>query len=237
VKQHASTRAGLIAVVLLAAGTAANAGSGGFTFTPPPGWVDVSRGTPAAERQKAPPDLLAKADNSAVAFLAVDLAHADDGFAENMTAIVQTGARPPVPTAEALAEMVKGMETQAAQQQAQYHSSKAELVKVAGVSSARFVGEMKSASGVVTSLVQYAIPGERSFAALTYTTTPQKLAEYEPIFEASAQATRGAVEPKPGPAVPSSVIGILAGLAAGIASMLAIRAKRRSHPPPGPAAR
>jgi hypothetical protein len=227
VKRNALARAGLLAVAWLGASSAAHAG--GFTFTAPPGWVDISRGTPEAQRQKAPADLLAKADNKAVAFVAVDLAHADHGFAENMVAIVQTGASPPVPTPDALGDMVKGMQEQAARQQSQYHSSKAELVKVAGVTSARFVGETKSASGEVMALVQYAIPGERAFAALTYTTTPQKLAEYEPIFHASAQATRGAVEPKPGPVVPSSVIGILAGLAAGIASMLAIRAKRRSH--------
>jgi hypothetical protein len=229
VKPNAFARSGLIAVALLARGAAAHAAPGGFTFTPPPGWVDISRGTPEAERQKAPPDLLAKANNPAVAFVAVDLAYADDGFAENMTAIVQTGARPPIPTPQGLAEMVKGMEAQATQQKAAYHSSRAEVVKVAGVTSGRFVGEMKLASGVVMALVQYAIPGERAFAALTFTTTPQNLAAYEAMFDASAQATRGAVEPQPGAAVPSSLVGILVGVAAAVASMLAIRAKRRSH--------
>jgi len=227
VKRNAWARTGLLAVAWLSAGSVAHADAGKFTFTPPPGWVDISRGAPEGQRQKTPPDLLAKADNPAVAYLAVDLAHADDGFPENMNAIVQTGANPPVPTQEGLAEMVKAMQGQAAQQHGEYRSSKAEVVKVAGVTSCRFVGEMKLASGVVTSLVQYAIPGERSFAALTFSTTPQKLVEHEPIFEASAQATGGAVEPKPGPALPSSMLGILVGLAAAMGSMLAIRAKRR----------
>ena len=231
-KRNVLARAGLIAVAWLGAGGATHAGAAKFTFTPPPGWVDISRGTPEAQRRKAPPDLVAKADNPAVAYLAVNLAGAAGELPENMNAIVQAGPSPPLPTDEGLAEMVKGMQTQAAQQHGEYRSSKAEVVKVAGVTSCRFVGEMKLASGVVTSLVQYAIPGERSFAALTYTTTPQKLAEHEPIFEASAQATRGAVEPKPGAAVPSSLIGILAGVAAAMASMLAIRAKRRGQTRP-----
>jgi hypothetical protein len=227
VKRNAFGRVGLIALASLGASATAHAGPGGFTFTTPAGWIDVSRGAPEAQRQKAPPELLAKADNPAVAYVAVDVAHAEDGFAENMNAIVQTGARPPVPTQEGLAEMAKAMQAQAAQQGAEYRSSKVELVKVAGVTSGRFVGEMKPASGPVLSLVQYAIPGERAFAALTFTTIPQKLAAYEPIFEASAQATRGAVEPRPDGSLPGSVIGVLVGVAAAMGSMFAIRAKAK----------
>ena len=228
-RRAVSSRAGLIAVALLSVGgAAAQADAGGFTFTPPPGWIDVSRGAPEAQRQKAPAELRAQADNPAIAYLAVDLAHADDGFAENMNAVVQTGARPPVPTREGLAEMVKTVQAQAAQQHAEYRSSKMEVVKVAGVTSGRFVGEVRAASGLSTSLVQYVIPGERAFAALTFITTPQKLAEYEPIFEASAQATRGAVEPRPGPQLLGAAIGIVAGIAAAaIGSMFAIREKAR----------
>ena len=126
--------------------------------------------------------------------------------------------------------MVKGMQDQATQQGGSYRSIKAELVKVAGVSSVRFVGEMRQRSGMVSSLVQYAIPGERAFAALTFTTTPQKLAQNESLFEASAQATRGAIEPQPsGTLLPSWMIGVLVGLAAAAASTLAIRAKRKGQ--------
>jgi hypothetical protein len=226
VKRNGFAQVGLIAVLALGAAATAQAGAVGFTFTPPAGWIDVSRGAPAAQRQKVPPELLAKADNPAVAYVAVNPAHDDDGLTENMTAIVQTGVSPPLPTREALAEMVKGMEAQAVQQGATYHASKVELVKIGGVTSGRFVGEMKPATGPALSLVQYAIPGQRAYAALTFTTTPRKLAEREPIFEASAQATRGAVEPAAGGSLmPSSMIGILAGVAAALGSMLAIRAK------------
>ena len=226
----AFTRTGLTALALLLAGGDAGAAPGGFTFTAPPGWTDISRGTPEAQRRSAPPELLTQADNPAVAYAAADSAHRDEGFIDNMNAIVQRGAQPPVPTPEGIAEMVKGMQDQATQQGGTYRLFKAELVKVAGVSSVRFVGEMKQRSGVVSSLVQYAIPGERAFAALTFTTTPQKLAQKEPLFEASAQATRGAIEPQAnGTLLPSWLIGVLAGLAAAAASTFAIRAKRRGQ--------
>lgn len=228
-KRTAFWRAGLTAVALLLAGGTAQAGPGGFTFAAPPGWIDLSRGAPEAQRRQAPRELLAQAESPAVAYVAADLAHGDDGFVENMNAIVQRGARPTLPTQDAIAEMVKGMQAQATQQGGSYRSAKAELVKVAGVTSVRFVGEMKQSSGLVTSLVQYAIPGERGFAALTFATTPAKLAEYEPLFDASAQATRGAVEPRPGGTLPSWLIGILAGLAAAIGSTFAIRAKRKGQ--------
>jgi hypothetical protein len=230
VTRVAFTRLGLTAVALLLAGDDAGAAPGGFTFTAPPGWTDISRGTPEAQRRNAPPDLLTQADNPAVAFAAADLAHRDGGFVDNMNAIVQRGAKPPVPTPDGIAEMAKGMQDQATQQGGTYRSFKAELVKIAGVSSVRFVGEMKQRSGVVTSLVQYAIPGDRAFAALTFTTTPEKLSQSEPVFEAAAQATRGAIEPHPnGTLLPSWMIGVLAGLAAAAASTLAIRAKRKGQ--------
>ena len=52
---------GLLLGAVAAAG--AETGAGGFTFSPPPGWIDISRGAPEAQRQKAPPALLAQADN------------------------------------------------------------------------------------------------------------------------------------------------------------------------------
>src|SRR5687767_8677696 len=106
--------AGTTAVVslglLLGATTLAGAqaaGTGGFTFSPPPGWIDISRGAPEAQRQKAPPALLAQADNPGMAFVAFDPASADDGFVENMNAVVETGKRPPLMTPAGLDELTK----------------------------------------------------------------------------------------------------------------------------------
>ena len=90
----------MVVVLALGGGALAFAGPGGFVFSAPPGWVDISRDAPTAQRKKAPPAMLAVADGHA--FYAADLDGGGDGFMENMNAFVQTGLRPPVVT---LAEM------------------------------------------------------------------------------------------------------------------------------------
>src|SRR5262249_21352387 len=157
------------------------------TFTPPAGWIDVSRGAPEEQRRKVPERLLAKAD-SQFDYVAIDSENWDDGFVENMNVIVSTGKRPLVPTPELLAEVGKGLGAEAVTQGMSYRALKVEVVKVAGVTSGRIVGEMTRPDRV-TRLVQYSIPGDLSNATLTYTTTPENFAHYEASFEASAQAT------------------------------------------------
>ena len=168
----------------------ASAGPGGFTFTPPAGWVDISRGAPEAQRAKATPALRAQADNPVITFMAMDPEHWDDGFVENMNVVVQTGKRALPSTPEVLAEVAKAAEAQAAKAGLTYRTTKMEVVKVAGVSAGRLEAELKSPA-VATKLVQYVIPGEMSEAMLTFTTTPTNFARYAPLFDASAQATRG----------------------------------------------
>ena len=188
----------LVAGVALGLGLAARAvagdgtAPGGFTFSPPPGWVDVSRGAPEAQRQKAPPALLAQADK--LAFVAFEPGSEGDGFVENMNAVVQTGKRAPLPTAEGLGEVQTGLTAQFKQQGMTYTPKKLEVVKVAGVTSGRMVGEIKGPMGAIADVI-YLIPGKMAYATVTFTTAPDKLAHYESIFEAAAQATRGAVEP------------------------------------------
>lgn len=216
--------------LLLAAGGAAGAetGAGGFTFSPPPGWIDISRGAPEAQRQQAPPALVAQADNPGMAFVAFDPASGDDGFVENMNAVVETGKRPPLATPEGLVELEKMLETELGKQGMTYRSLKMEVVKVGGVTAGRLVGEMKVPNGLVN-LVQFAIPGKQSHATLTFTTTPDKLAHYEPIFDAAAQATLGAVEPRAGSSIKDSAIrgAIIGGIAGGIGALIAGMMKRR----------
>ena len=84
-------------------------------------------------------------------------------------------------------------------------------MKVAGATAGRLVGEVNPPTGKVN-LVQYAVTGERSYATLTFSTTPAKLSHYEPIFEAAAQATRGVVDTD---AQESEKIGMLTGAIAG----------------------
>jgi hypothetical protein len=213
--------------LLLLASTNASAGPGGFTFTPPAGWVDISRGAPEAQRAKATPALRAQADNPVITFMAMDPEHWDDGFVENMNVVVQTGKRALPSTPEVLAEVAKAAEAQATKAGLTYRTTKMEVVKVAGVSAGRLEAELKSPA-VATKLVQYVIPGEMSEAMLTFTTTPTNFARYAPLFDASAQATVGAVEPQTRSMRDSAQLGAIAGAIGGaVGALLVVRSKRR----------
>jgi hypothetical protein len=215
---------------------AAAPGPGGFTFAPPAGWIDVSKGAPEAQRKNAPPAILQQADSGQMAFLAYEPNSADDGFIENVNAVVQTGKRPPRVTLAGLSELEKALETAIAQNGMTYRSLKVEVVKVAGVTAGRLVGEVNPPSGTVN-MVQYAIPGERSFATLTFSTTPEKLAHYEPIFAAAAQSTLGALDA--GDQAASENLGMLTGaIAGGIGGAIGglyIRRSRRKRQAAAPA--
>jgi hypothetical protein len=209
---------GTVALLLLLAARTAGAGSGGFTFTPPPGWIDISRGAPEAQRKKAPAGLLAQADNPAIDYMAIDPANWDDGFVENMNAVVLTGKRALFPTIEGLTEMAKGIAEEAKKNGFAYRA----------VKTGRIVGEM-TVQGTETKLVQYVIPGEMSQATLTFTTTPKNFAQYEPLFAASAQATVGAVEARNGSSIAGGAMGgaIAGGIGGGLAALFFGLAKRR----------
>lgn len=212
---------------MLLVGANASAGPGGFTFTPPTGWVDISRGAPDAQRAKAPPALRAQSDNPGIAFLAMDPEHWDDGFVENMNVVVQTGKPAFAATPATLGEVVKAIEAEATKSGLSYHLTKMDVVKVAGVTAGRLEGELKTPA-VATKLVQYVLPGERSQAMLTFTTTAASFARYAPLFEASAQATVGAVEPETRSMASSAQLGAIAGAIGGaVGAMLVLRSKRR----------
>src|SRR5262249_20309860 len=144
---------------------------------------------------------------------------------------------PLVPTPELLAEVVKGLGAEAVTQGMSYRALKVEVVKVAGVTSGRIVGEMTRPDRV-TRLVQYSIPGDLSNATLTYTTTPENFAHYEASFEASAQATSGAVEARTRwqeithGAGRDAIVGAVAG---GIVTLLGALLKRRRRAAAAPA--
>jgi hypothetical protein len=227
--KRARTAGGLaIGLLMLAAGRA-SAGPGGFTFTPPTGWVDISRGAPEAQRQKAPPALRAQADNPTITYLAMDPEHWDDGFVENMNVVVQTGKRALPATREVLAEVVKAAEAEAKKGNLEYHATKIEVVKVGGVNAGRIEVDM-TAPGVESKMVQYMIPGDKSQAMLTYTTTPANFAQYAPLFDASAQATLGAVEAPSSSALGSGQIGAIAGgIGGAVGGLLVARARRRKQ--------
>src|SRR5688500_15961657 len=82
----------LLAAVVLVGGSLAWASEGGFGFSVPPGWVNLSSDAPESEHKKAPPAMLEQVKAGRHAFFAADLAHGDDGFLENVNAVVQPGS-------------------------------------------------------------------------------------------------------------------------------------------------
>jgi hypothetical protein len=240
--KRAHRRGGLaIGLLPLLASANASAGPGGFTFTPPTGWVDVSRGAPEAQRRKAPPALRAQADNPIITFLAMDPEHWDDGFIENMNVVVQTGKNALPSTPDVLAEVAKAAAAEAAKAGLTYRTTNVEVTKVAGVNVGRLTADL-TGPGVAAKQVQYMIPGDRSEAMLTYTAAPGSFARYAPLFEASAQATLGAVEPPTRSMTDSAKLGGIAGAIGGaLGALLVVRSKRRrqlqqrqQQPPPAP---
>src|SRR5689334_2369083 len=119
--------AGVISGLLLGTAGTAVAGAGGFVFAPPAGWIDISRDAPEAQRQKAPPALLEQANNGQMAYVAFEPDSADDGFVENMNAVVQTGKHPLLATPAGLAEMEKGLEGEIAKRGMTYRPLKIEV--------------------------------------------------------------------------------------------------------------
>ena len=221
--------AGLIGMLLGPAAVAA-AGPGGFVFTPPPGWTDVSKDAPEADRQKAPTPIRSIAGN--YAFYAVNLASGDDGFMENMNAVVREKVRPLLATPAMLAELEKQLQEHFSKQGMPYNVASKAVVKVAGVTAGRIVADTQTPNGSSLRIVQYSIPGDHSHATLTFSTTPDNFGRYEPLFEASAQAIRGAVEPRERGAVfdDSWLIGLVSGAAGGLgAAAYAMRKRKRSE--------
>jgi hypothetical protein len=221
---------GAVVVVLsLAGGSIAVAAPGGFTFSVPPGWVNLSPDAPEAERQKASPELLSKAREGGFAFFAIDLDHGDDGYAENVNAVIREGARPPLATVALLDELEPLIQAEVSKQGMSYRALKKEVVKIAGVTAGRMVGELRG-PGLFTKMVQYTIPGKLSHATLTFSTTPEAFARYEPIFDSAAQATRGAVEPQSRWASiwdGASRNAIIGGIAGGVIAVVGAAAKRK----------
>lgn len=199
---------------------------GGFTFQTPPGWVDLSPDAPEAERNKAPAALLEQVKSSGHAFFAADLAHADDGFMENVNAIVQPGSSPV--TAALLDDVELRMRAEIGKQGMSYRVLEKSLVTVAGATAGRVVGEL-TMQGRVVKQIQYLLPGREHHAILTFSTTPESFAEYQPRFDAAGQATRGTVEPKSrwakigARAVRGAIIG---GLLGGLAALVMALRKR-----------
>jgi len=203
-------------LALLTLGVAATAHASSFHFAVPPGWIDLSPGAPPGNMAKVPPALAKQIEAGNFVFYAADVAHADDGFMENVNATRVPGSPRTITTA-LLDGMMAQMGDEVARQMpgARIDVVEKRLVEIGGVTCGRVVALMKG-PGLLAKQVQFVLPGDGEAAVVTYSTTPEKFAEYEPVFDRAVAATTGLVEPRSiaGAAGRGAIIGGIAGGAA-----------------------
>ena len=69
-----------------------------------------------------------------------------------------------------------------------------QLLPIGGVTVARYLGEL-DVDGKRIKQLGWLMPGHGQSASLTYSTTDDQFAHYEPIFDAAARATTGLADP------------------------------------------
>ena len=212
-----------VAAMILGAAAPGLAAPSGFTFTAPPGWVDLSSGSPVSKDISVPPALLEQAKSGAFAFYAADVAQPNDGFIENVNAVVTTQVQPPRLTLSAIDEIEKEARDGLTKRGMSYRVLKKDIIPLGGVPMARIVAEIDGA-GTQVKMIQYVITGHKAYATLTFSTTPAAFDRYEATFDTAAQATRGAVAPNDGE-LSGWLIGVIAGVGGSLGAAFAIKKK------------
>jgi hypothetical protein len=181
-----------LAVALLVSSVAHAAAPSRFQFKVPAGWADCSEGAPPADAARVPAVLIEEARKNHFAFCAADVDHADDGFMENVNAIVEPG------TAKIdmafMSQLRDSIAEEAKKAGSNHHVVDISLAKAGGITVGRYVSELGAPPNTVKQ-IGYIIPGNDQHAILTYSTTPAQFAHYAPIFDQAAQATVGVAEP------------------------------------------
>jgi len=186
----------LVAVaLLLPAAVAMAADTTHFVFQVPPGWTDLSPGAPEENLNELPPEMRARLHGSGAVFLAGDVAHRGDGFLSNVNATVAADAATVTLSDLDAAKDQIDREVARTARGGQFVIKDKQLVDWDGVTVGRLAGEL-TIGGQTLAEVIFLIPGDNEHAVLSYTTTPDRLASLEPVFDAAARATKGAKQPK-----------------------------------------
>lgn len=177
----------LLVVALASSATVAAASN--WHFAIPEGWADLSPGKPVPEG--VPEEVTAVTQSGVYLVYGMDLAGAEDGFAENVNAVVQPVVL--VADEEQLARYAAELPSQVRREVPGAKATVLEqgVVPIGGVPSFRFVVDVDAPQAHMRTL-SYVIPGGSEAAMLTYTSTPDKFATYLPTFEKAAAATQGA---------------------------------------------
>jgi hypothetical protein len=212
------------AVVTCVGIASTSAASTGFSFAVPEGWTDISAGAPEASLKGLPAESFVDAQSGKYAALAVDVAHAGDGFGENLKALVRPGSQAidEQTVAEAAAAMGRVPDTEVREQG---------LAEIGGVPVGRIISD-KTVGGRKTRTLSYLLPGKDEHAILTYEATPDTFESYLPVFERAAAQTQGLVRMTAPRRTPRLIaVGVFVGVVGLAAAWAALRRGRRARGP------
>jgi hypothetical protein len=214
-----------------------------FHFQIPAEFRDLSPGAPPANFEGVPEAIVNESRSGKYVVLAMDFRY-EDGFYENFNAAVTKGALEVEPGA---------IEAHSSRLAAEYGKAfgspvtvlEKDVTAVGGIPSFRIVYDVVIPGPLTMRQMQYFGPGEREFAILTYSATPETFAQYRPAFEASALATQGAAAPKLVDWWRAGRAGVIGAVVAGLVGFLYQLLKGRETPrrppmrrmPPRPTAR
>jgi hypothetical protein len=174
-----------VVAALLAVSPALAGDTSPFTFHLPAGWTEVSPATLKDEAllKRLPPALAQAAQNVQVRWLAADLDSTATGFTTNVNVVMQEGS------GTVTQELVDQLAAQLVQN---FGGRKvdARLVTLQGSAVGRVHTE-RDQEGVKVSLLQFLMPGRGRTAILSCTTTTDRYASQEPVFDKLAATTEG----------------------------------------------
>lgn len=157
-------------------------------FAVPEGWRDLSPGAPPHRFEGVPSQAADAARSGAYRAMAIDMDNLDAGIAANMTAAI-------VPGSVAIdADLIAGLAADWTDSMLDegYRVDAQSQVVLGGVAA----GKIEASSiqgGVPIQQLVYILPGPSEMGILTFTATKDSFAGYRPIFEATAEKTKGLV--------------------------------------------
>jgi hypothetical protein len=199
-----------------------------FRFQIPAQFRDLSSAAPASNFDGLPEAIVNEAKSGKHAAFAMDFRW-EDGFYENFNAVVTKGA---------LRVESGSVEEHSSKLAAEYGKAfgspvtilEKDVTNIGGIPSFRIVYDVVIPPQLTMRQMQYFVPGEREFAILTYSATPETFAQYRPAFEASALATQGAAAPKSIDWWRAGRTGLIGGAVAGVLGLFYQLLKGRQQP-------
>ncbi len=196
---------------------------GEFQYRLPDGWRDLrkTRSQPASD---LPQQVMADAASGRFAFMAVDPRNTRYDRLGSTFNAVETTTTGRV-TEELAREQAAALGAQVKAAGLGFKLVDVKAVKIDGVPATATTAELETPQQTRT-LLQYVLPGRKIAAVLSYSAPKEEFSRYLPVFEASAQATRGGYD-HGSYHWERGVVAAGIGGAVGLCSMLALQLVRR----------